>query len=256
MRGLYPRLQQRRVQRKMAGAKLLSAFARAYTAPFFIEIGSNDGEQHDHLRPFILSEGWKGIMVEPVPYVFERLRRNYEHVAGVTLDRVAIADHDGVLSFHHLREAEDGETGLPQWYDGIGSFSRKKVLTHRRHIPDIDERLISTEVPCLTFDSLCRKHEVRDVDLLVIDVEGYDAEVLRHIDFAVHRPRLLVYEHFHLQPPDRAATLARLQAAGYETLEEGFDTWCLRTTASDSLTRTWRRLRPAVPGLSALDEPS
>jgi hypothetical protein len=88
----------------------------------------------------------------------------------------------------------------------------------------------------------------------VIDAEGYDAEILRTIDFAVHRPRVLVYEHFHLLPPDREAARNALHASGYATFEEGFDTWCLSTDIDDRLTRTWRRLRPAVPGLSVLDE--
>ena len=56
-----------------AGPKLLRAFAESVPDPFFIEIGSNDGDQHDHLRPFILERGWSGIMVEPVDYVFRRL---------------------------------------------------------------------------------------------------------------------------------------------------------------------------------------
>ena len=78
--------------------------------------------------------------------------------------------------------------GLPQWYDGIGSFSREAVLDHARLIPDIEDRLVRTEVPCLTFDSLCAKHDVGAVDLLLIDTEGYDHQILAHINFGVHRP--------------------------------------------------------------------
>ncbi|MGH9185268.1 MAG: hypothetical protein ACRD0U_05570, partial [Acidimicrobiales bacterium] len=71
------RVRQRRLARSMAGRRLLRAFAAAYPAAFFIEIGSNDGEQFDHLKPFIRSRSWRGIMIEPVPYVFARLQRNY-----------------------------------------------------------------------------------------------------------------------------------------------------------------------------------
>src|SRR5438093_1498023 len=74
-----------RLVRRLAGRRLLRAFAAEYPNAFFIEIGSNDGEHDDHLRPFILSRPWSGIMVEPVPYVFERLRRNYGGV-----DRIAL----------------------------------------------------------------------------------------------------------------------------------------------------------------------
>ena len=50
---------------------------------------------------------------------------------------------------------------LPDWYDGIGSFSRDAVLGHAAHIPDIESRIVSSEVPALTFESLCRKQPRR-----------------------------------------------------------------------------------------------
>jgi FkbM family methyltransferase len=253
----WERLKFRRVQQRLAGPKLLRSFAQAYPEAFFVEIGSNDGEQHDHLQPLISSHPWSGIMVEPVPYVFERLRRNYGDAPRVTLENAAIAERDGRLPFYHLGHVEDARReGLPQWYDAIGSFSRAAILRHVREIPDIEQRLVTTEVPSLTFESLCAKHGVDTIDLLLVDTEGYDYEILRSIDFATRRPRLVVYEHYHLPPDERAQCRARLERFGYETLEEGLDTFCLRVDAHDRLTRQWRRLRPGVPGASIHDLPA
>ena len=254
LRDRLRRAQDRRRRRRLAGPRLLRAFAAAYPDAFFIEIGSNDGEQHDHLRPLIRSQAWTGVMVEPVPYVFDRLRRNYGDLERVTFENAAIADRDGRLPFYHLREAAPGERErLPGWYDGIGSLSRANVLNHRRHIPDIDERIVRGDVPCLSFESLCRKHDVEVIDLLVIDTEGYDAVILGRIDFTIHRPRLIVYEHFHLEPDERVRCRTALEHRGYETMEEGFDTWCLDIAATQPLEPTWARLRPIVPGLSVFD---
>jgi FkbM family methyltransferase len=254
---LVRELRYRRLLRRLAGPKLIRAFADAYPEAFFIEIGSNDGEQHDHLRPAIISQPWRGIMVEPVPYVFERLRRNYGGVDRIALENVAIADRDGRMPFYHVVDASEGERErLPDWYDAIGSFSREAVASHAREIPDIEERIVRTEVPCLTFDSLCRKHGVERLDLLAIDTEGYDWEILQRIDFAARRPRLLLYEHYHLGREDRGRCRARLEEAGYETMEEGFDTFCIDAREDDALARTWRRLSPAVAGVSAEQEPA
>jgi FkbM family methyltransferase len=240
---------------RLAGPVVLEAFALAYPAAFFIEIGANDGEKHDHLRPAIHANPWRGIMVEPVPYVFERLRRNYGAIERIALERAAIADHDGTVPFYHLREAaEHEESGLPDWYDAIGSFSREAVLAHRRVIPEIESWLVETDVPSLTFESLCRKHAASRVDLLVIDTEGYDREVLRLVDFEARRPRLVVYEHYHLPAAERADARERMRSLGYELLEEGFDTWCLDPT-DDELTRAWRGLSPGIPSVSVFDEP-
>ncbi len=92
------------------------------------------------------------------------------------------------------------------------------------------------------------------VDVVLVDTEGYDWEVLRSIDLDPVRPRLLVYEHFHLDAGDRVACREHLERHGYETMEEGFDTWCLEPRPDDPLTVFWRRLRPGVPGVSVHDE--
>lgn len=233
----------------------MKAFADRRPDAAFVEIGSNDGVQHDFLRPFILEREWRGVMVEPVPYVFERLRRNYGSVERVQLENAAISDRDGVLPFFYLRPPAPAERDeLPSWYDGIGSFSREVVESHANHIPDIESRIVEAEVPALTFESLCRKHGLSDIDLILIDAEGYDHRILRSIDLAERHPTVLVYEHYHLDPGDRRECEERVREFGYETMQEGFDTWCLDPRVDERLTATWRGLRPAVAGVSAEDE--
>jgi len=251
----WRRFRYRRLQRRLAGRRLLTEFARRHPDAFFIEIGANDGVQHDHLRPFIVESGWRGVMVEPVPYVFERLQSNYEGIDRVKLENAAIADRDGPLPFFHLRPPGAGEAGnLPDWYDGIGSFSRDLIMSHGRHIPDIEERLVQADVPALTFESLCRKHRVARLDLVLIDAEGYDLRILDSIDLAAWHPALLVYEHYHLDANERPRARTLVGDHGYETIEEGFNTWCLDPRADERLTAMWRSLRPAVPGVFAEDE--
>lgn len=244
----------RRQLARMAGPKLLQAFAEAHPQAFFVEIGANDGEHADHLRPLILATGWSGIMVEPVPYIFERLRGNYGGLDRIALENAAIADRDGELEFFHVPDADAAErAALPGWYDAIGSFSRDVVLSHEGSIPDIAERIVATQVPSLTFASLLEKHDAPRLDLLLIDTEGYDWEIIKTIDLERQRPRLLIYEHFHLAPGDRSDCRAHLAAHGYELLEEGFDTFCMDARRQDGLLHSFRKLRPAVAGVSVHD---
>jgi len=56
---------------------------------------------------------------------------------------------------------------------------------------------------------------------------GYDFIVLKQVDFDRYRPRLLICEHEHLGREDEAACRSMLEGCGYETLQEGRDTWCL-----------------------------
>jgi FkbM family methyltransferase len=243
------------LRRRLALPRLLRAFADEHPAASFVEIGANDGESHDHLREHVLARDWHGLMVEPVPHVFERLRRNYAGVDRVALVNAAVGPEDGELPFYHLRDAQPAEREhLPEWYDGVGSFSRAAILSHRPQMPDIESRIVEVTVPTLSFGSLCERHGVDSVDLLVTDTEGHDWPILRSIDFGRWRPELVVYEHFHLAPADRAACRAHMEAQGYATMEEGFDTLCLRADAAPALRALWRRLRPAVAGVAKYDE--
>ena len=254
MRAWLRRRRYARLQRRLVLPQIVAAFAESHPEAVFVEVGSNDGEQHDHLRPHILARRWRGVMVEPVPYVFARLQANYAGVEGVALENAAIAERDGRLPFFHLRDADAGErAALPDWYDGVGSFNRDAILTHAPQMPDIAERIVELEVPALTFATLLERHGIDRPDLLVIDTEGHDWAIIRSIDLDRHGPRLMIYEHFHLSPADRAACRAHLEEAGYETLEEGFDTLALRPEA-DALTRRFRRARPAVAGVAKYEE--
>ena len=224
----------------MTALGALRAFASAYPNAAFVEIGANDGQRFDSIFPFVRAGRWHGVVVEPVPYLFERLRRTYGGNRRVAVENVAIGDHDGQRPFYHLAEAPDPEgAGVPWWYDAIGSFDREHVLRHARgEVPDVEDRIRHIDVRCMTLDSLCRKHAIAP-DLLVIDAEGFDWRIIRTIDFTSHRPRLLAFEHHHLGPRDRSDCEEMLRGLGYELVSEGLDTWCLDTTPSDELSSRW-----------------
>lgn len=224
---------------------MIFEYARAYPASFFVQVGSNDGLQLDPLREEIRFWKWPGIMIEPVPYIFERLRLNYGDRPGISLENVAIADTDGTRDFYFLPEAPD-DAGLPAWYGALGSFRKDVVLSHRNHIPDIDDRLATIQVPCLTFDALCRKHDVAGIDVLHIDTEGYDYEIIKLADLARWRPKVLMFEHLHLDPGSYAECLRHVRSHGYEDVSNPMDTLCLRADVAPGhrrLERLWDELR-------------
>jgi FkbM family methyltransferase len=196
---------------------------------FFVQIGSHDTTHKDPLQPFLSRSHWRGIMVEPVSYVFNRLVARHGGTSRFILENVAIAEEGGERDFFHLAEANDAD--IPFWYDQLGSFSRELVLKHRHAIPDIEQRLITTRVKCLTFAELCARHPIDSLDLIHIDTEGFDYQILKQIDFERHKPILVLYEHKHLADLDRSAARELLDANGYRSLEVGPDTIAVRVDA-------------------------
>ena len=179
---------------------------------FFVQIGANDGLIHDPIHRYVVKHAWHGVLVEPVPYYFQRLTAGYQDCPNLHFENAAIADLDGLRDFYRIRE---GVEHLPRWTDGIGSFYREVILSHRWVIPDIADYIVTEPVRCLCFDSLMQKYRIGNIDLLLIDTEGYDDQVLRQIDLAVVAPRIIVFEHKHLNKAARDTSWRRLRANGY-----------------------------------------
>lgn len=207
--------------------QVVFALSRALPEATFVQVGAHDGTQLDPLREAILGSRWRGVMVEPVPYVFERLALRYGDHPRLALENVAIADADGTRPFHLLRQAEHDDESVWRWYDALGSFKREVVMSHEHLVPDIAERIESIDVPCVTFDTLCARHRLDPVDVVQIDTEGYDREVLELIDVPRLRPCLVLYEHLHLDAASCAAADDLMAGHGFRRVSDGMDTLCV-----------------------------
>ncbi|MBV9042838.1 MAG: FkbM family methyltransferase [Acidimicrobiia bacterium] len=223
--------------------QVIFAFAREYPRAFVVQVGAHDGSIVDPLRAELVRRPWGGILVEPVPYVFARLQASYGRNSRLVLENSAIADHDGTVDIHHLPETTDGSV----WggYDALGSIRRDVVAKHTDLVPDIGERLVTTTVPSLTFESLCAKHHVDHIDIVQTDTEGYDFEVLKLIDLPRWRPGLIMYEHVHLDPADQDAARSMLASHGYKLIADHMDTIAVHQSALDAhrnLASEWTRI--------------
>ena len=80
----------------------------------------------------------------------------------------------------------------------------------------IPDNLASATVKCACFEQLLEG--IRAVDLLVIDAEGYDADVLRAFPFArVHTARV-IFEPYHLSGYKKQLAKNVLTAHGFEMI--------------------------------------
>src|SRR5450755_313564 len=54
--------------------------------PFFVKVGANDGITDDPCSDILLADpNWSGLLIEPVPYCFERLKNNFPDTRRFTL---------------------------------------------------------------------------------------------------------------------------------------------------------------------------
>lgn len=169
---------------------------------FFVEAGSHDGFTQSNTYYLERFRNWSGVLVEPMRELAEEARRNRPHarVFNCALVPFDHPDPDVVMHFgdlfsnvdrDHLAEASWAANGL--------------VLGWR------DPR--QERVPARPLSTVLDDAGADRIDLLSLDVEGYEAEVLRGLDFSRHAPTWILIE-MH----DLAAGRARIGAV----LGEGY----------------------------------
>lgn len=176
----------------------------------FIQIGSNNGVSADPIHHLIIENNWSGILIEPVSYLYDELKKNYNSIRNrLVFENCAIATECGELKFYRLRKSES--PGLPFWYDQLGSFNKEVVMQHRDSIPAFDELFMEDKVRAITFNHLIQKHSVKNINLVQIDTEGYDYEILKMIPFASLDIDLVMFENRHLSDKDYKSAIKLLK---------------------------------------------
>lgn len=202
--------------RREESDRLIALFGEIFPEAFVVQIGANDGTAGDPLVEGFRKTRWSGLLVEPVPYLYEMLVARYRGRPGMQLECAAISTRDGEAPLYRLRSIP-GQT--PEWFNQLASLDREVLLKHRASIPEIDSLLIEERVPTVRLDTLLARHGIGRIDLLVIDTEGHDLEIVRTLDLTRFRPTLLMFEHQHLSEDDKQAAYGLLKTAGYDFRE-------------------------------------
>jgi FkbM family methyltransferase len=142
---------------------------------FYIDVGASDPVEHSVTKAFY-DAGWRGINIEPLP----------AHIADFQAQRprdinlgVAAGATEGSLTLYDVPEVR-----------GWASPEASVAELHRAEGHAVTE----LNVPVRTLASICAEHVQGPIHFLKIDVEGFEGEVLRGMDFARWRPWVLVIE--------------------------------------------------------------
>ena len=186
----------------------------------FVEIGANDGRKNDPLYHYIIRHGWKGILVEPDPVNFKKLKENYREIDGLIFENTGIGPEQGEMLFYKIKDITDREPG---WYDQIGSFDKKTFLKNISFGKGLDQRIVAEPLPVIHFDQLLEKNNFETPDLLHLDAEGFDYRILRSIDFTKYNIRLVLFESEWMTKNELKDIVQYLRKHQYRVVRSGID---------------------------------
>jgi FkbM family methyltransferase len=138
---------------------------------FYVECGANDGVLFSYTYE-LEKMGWRGLLIEPSLSAFNRCRVNRSRENGFyNCALVATEDVDRVYG--------DFDGG---YMSGVQDSCRNR----RKGL------LISCKAK--TLNSILEEQEIKSIDLLSIDVEGYEMEVLKGFDIRKYTPKYVIIE--------------------------------------------------------------
>lgn len=163
---------------------------------------------------------WRGVLVEPLPTFAEKLRATYKDPERFRIKRVAIGDEEGVATFYYVdAEAKKLLSDIPYWFDQLASLSRDHIVNHLDGV--LEPFIRETTVSVRTLEWLLTSLGITGLNFLHVDTEGHDLCVLRSLDFARHRPRLVFIEHKNLSEDDKRLMRGLLYKHGYNLKDCG-----------------------------------
>ena len=157
------------------------------TNPTIVQIGSHDGvlgEEYGFQELLESIEKFRLILVEPLSPYFDNLVNIYGKYGNcVSYHKHAISEIDGTT-------AMVGQ-GCCSYVDPNGNIG-------------IESKTWNTFVSDVLLD---------DIDILLLDCEGYEFKIIQGIDFSKIKPNVIRYEYIHI--PNQAECDAYLESQGY-----------------------------------------
>lgn len=143
------------------------------TGRFFVDIGAYDGVHISNSYFFEKILGWKGICVEPIKEIFDKL---VENRSSINLN-CCISTTGGKVDFLRNFGYTEMLSGITDLYDPrhMQRIDKENNDTNSySHVFSIDSRPLS---------NILDEYKISYIDYLSVDVEGAELEVIKSIDF-------------------------------------------------------------------------
>lgn len=224
--------------RKGAIAEFTDLFSRKNPGLTVVQVGANDGFNHDPIHKFIKRDQWQGVLLEPQPLVYHQyLKRLHEKSRGIHTLNAALDYQDGTSTIYKVSFSN------ARWATGLTTFDRSVLekVVQSEHVKacaykegvlipkKVEDRIQAVQIQSISPSSLLKKYLISRIDWLQIDTEGFDFEIIKMFDIGNTRPTVIVFEHDQLSEEERKNCFAHLHSHGYQLKSYGRDALAIRS---------------------------
>jgi FkbM family methyltransferase len=189
-------------------ADILNTYFKNNTTGTMVEVGAGWPEQHSQSKLF-RDVGWRVVSFEPDPLLFG-LHEKFKH----EIYQYAISDKTELnKDFKVAYMSED--INVQPWsgfHPDVMSQQRKNGL---QSLEVALQKAVNIKVDYYCLNDILPKINVDNFDYLSVDVEGWELEVLKGIDFKKYTPKVLLVENV-LNNPEYNSYLSQY---GYKLID-------------------------------------
>jgi FkbM family methyltransferase len=159
---------------------------------------------------------WDKYFIEPIPNIFAKLKENIKrwprsHAVNIAIAKDLLSQESNVTMYC----AKDDPLSKG-WLNQICSFDKNHVIKHLLLLHKTpSQNLIMVNVTAMSFPTFLWQAGITNVDVLMIDDEGFDFHVMKQFPFHRIRPKVIVWEHKHLVGDLRQAAVAHAERLCY-----------------------------------------
>jgi FkbM family methyltransferase len=152
---------------------------------FFVEAGAFDGYVQSNTYWLERFAGWRGLLIEPIPELYREAVRNRpaSRVMNCALVPPAASGEPVRMRYGGTMSIVAGARGGDE---GDAAYLRSAFA--------IPEEPYEVEVTGRTLSEVLDDAGAPEVDLLSLDLEGYEAQALEGLDLERHAPRFILVE--------------------------------------------------------------
>ncbi len=169
-------------------ARILNTYFKNNTTGIMVEVGAGWPEQHSQSKLF-RDVGWRVVSFEPDPLLFG-LHEKFKH----EIYQYAISDKTELNKDFKVAYMSD-DINVQPW---SGFYPDVMVKQRKNGLQSLEvalQKAVNIKVDYYCLNEILPKINVENFDYLSVDVEGWELEVLKGIDFKKYTPKVLLVEN-------------------------------------------------------------
>lgn len=152
-----------------------------------VQVGCNDC--NDHVYKYVKNNSSKIELLLLVDANQDKIKKCHDKYGPLNIDYVLIpkaitAGHDKELTLYFNRKELNGHHT---------SINKDHLLRHSHK----ESMIESGNFPAININKLFDEYNLKDIDKLYVDAEGYDIEILRSIDYSKYNIERIQFEYIH-----------------------------------------------------------